>query len=347
MKLRDIAAAANVSLTTVSLVLNEKKGVSDKKRAEILHLLEENGYTPRSVRTGSRQKNICFFRCIKHGHLVNGNPGFTTQILDAVENECRRNGYTLQVITLQEEVSHPCPIAHHMQNENIQGGIVLGTELTQKDVRSLEQLDKPVIMVDNLLPGMNVYCITMNNRDSIYKAMSHLAELGHRQIGFLYSAIPAFNDTHRRRAYTFWLEQHGRPELPELIYSVFPTLSGAYRSVRDLLNQGVRFPSALMANNDAIAIGAMRAFREAGLRIPEDISIIGFDGLPFSAASVPPLSTISVPCDKIGRLAVTALIHQLQDPSNPNLKIMVATDLLLRGSTGPAASARPNHPNLL
>lgn len=346
MKLRDIAAAANVSLTTVSLVLNEKKGVGDAKRAEILRLLEQNGYTPRSSHGSSRQKSICFVRCIKHGHLVNGNPGFTTQILDAVEAECRRIGYALQVITLQSEPGVPCSIVPHLENDSIDGAIILGTELSPEEARPLVGLEKPIIMVDNLLPGLNLSCISMNNRDSLFDAMTHLHSLGHEKIGFLYSSLPSFNDTHRRRAFSFWLEQQGRTDRSELVYSVFPTLDGAYQSVRDLLLQGVRFPTALIANNDTIAIGAMKAFREAGLSIPEDLSIIGFDGLPFSAVSVPPLSTITVPCDSIGRLAVFSLLQMIRGKATTHVKCMVATELTLRGSTGPAKKPAPQHPYL-
>lgn len=341
MKLRDIAAAANVSLTTVSLVLNKKKGVSDAKRAEILKLLEENGYSPRSERRSELRKSICFIRCIKHGHLVNGNPGFTTQILDAAEQQCRQNGYSLQVITLQRDPDGECRIAEQLQCSSIQGAIILGTELDSEDAALLAAVQKPLVVVDNLLPGYNLNCITMNNRDSILEAMDYLFSLGHRQVGFLYSSLPAFNDIHRRRAYVYALEQRGLPIREELIYPVFPTMDGAYRSIRDLLARGVRFPTALLANNDSIAIGAMRAFREFGLRIPEDISILGFDGLPFSAVSDPPLSTVAVPCAEIGQVAVDILLHSMQQKRPVNSKVMASTELIVRGSTaGPNPNAK-------
>lgn len=348
MKLRDIAAAANVSLTTVSLVLNGKRGVSKAKREVITRLLLENGYllTPENPVQDSG-KSICFVRCIKHGYLVNGNPGFTTQILDAAENQCRSNGYSLRVVSLQKQESGDCVIENHLRSDAIQGAIILATEMSNEDASVLQNLQKPVVVVDNLLPGADLCCITMNNRDSILEAMKHLQNLGHEQIGMLFSSMPAFNDRHRRLAYEYAMGVLGLPLQKDLFYSVFPSMDGAYRSVKELLARGVRFPTALLASNDCVAIGAMRAFREAGLRIPEDISIIGFDGLPFAEASDPPLTTISVPCADIGRLAVDMLISLINQQLATNIKVMANTEFILRQSTTSPANANHQHPNLL
>lgn len=347
MKLREIAAAANVSLTTVSLVLNGKRGVSPAKRELITRLLLENGYLPASESaTIGSGKSICFIRCLKHGHLINGNPGFTTQILDAAENECRRQGYSLRVVSLQKQETGDCAISNHLRADDIRGAIVLATEMSDEDARVLYNLQKPIVVVDHLLPGADLCCITMNNRDSILEAVQHLRDLGHENVGMLCSSLPNFNDKHRRMAYENALKVLGLPR-GDLFYSAFPTLDGAYRSVKDHLARGVRFPTALIASNDCVAIGAMRAFREAGLRVPEDISIIGFDGLPFSEAADPPLTTVSVPCGDIGRLAVDVLLSILNETLPTNIKIMANTKFVIRRSTASPAQANLRHPNLL
>lgn len=339
MKLREIAAQAGVSLTTVSLVLNGRPGVSAAKRSAILQLLEENGYTNRIRKEDASRRSICFLRYIDHGHLVNGNPGFSSQILDAVEKRCRQRGYTLQVATVYKSQHDDTGLLPLLLSPAVEGVIVLATELSDEDACAISGIPKPYVALDNLLPGRDCTCITMNNRDSILEAVQHLHGLGHEDIGFLYSSLPCFNDIHRRRAYVYALERLGLPVREELIFSVFPTMDGACQSVRSLLDSGVRFPSALIANNDCIAIGAMRAFRELGLRIPEDISVIGFDGLPFSAVSDPPLSTIEVPCAELGRLSADLLLDNLANPRSTHLKVMMNTRLLLRSSTGPAPIA--------
>lgn len=345
MKLRDIAKAADVSLTTVSLVLNDKAGVSPEKRERIERLLLENGYQIRAPRgEGASARNICFLKYSKHSYLVNGNPGFVTQIMDAVARECRRHDYNL-LITTPEDLGGAEP-AGLLENPSTLGAILLGTELATEDIDVFRGLEKPLVVVDNGLPGLPFSAVTMDNRAAIFAAVEHLYRLGHRQIGFLYNSYASGNDRERRAAYQEALLALGCRFDPELVYSIFPTMDGARESVSSLLDRRVRFPRALVANNDSIAIGAMRAFRDRGIRIPEDISIFGFDGLPFSAVSEPPLSTVNVPCVDVGRCAVQLLHDSIRGRCSTHCKILVGTQLLIRGSTAPPGTRR-NCPWLL
>lgn len=339
MKLRDIARAADVSLTTVSLVLNDKAGVSPEKRERIERLLLENGYQIRSPRgEGSSARNICFLKYSKHSYLVNGNPGFVTQIMDSVTKECRRHDYNLLITTPEDLAGED--LAGLLESPSTLGAILLGTEIASEDMESFRGLETPLVVVDNGLPGLPFSSVTMDNRAAIFAAVEHLHRLGHRQIGFLYNSYASGNDRERRSAYEEALLALGCRFEPELVYSIFPTMDGARESVASLLDRRVRFPRALVANNDSIAIGAMRAFRDRGLRIPEDISIFGFDGLPFSAVSEPPLSTVSVPCTDVGRCAVQLLHDSIRGRCSTHCKILVGTQLLIRGSTAPPGTRR-------
>lgn len=347
MNLRQIAQEAGVSLTAVSLVLNGKRGVGPAKREKIARLLQTNGYAIQGSPTPDDSKTIAFVRCIRHGHLINGNPGFTTQIMEAAESQCREHNYRLQVITVNRPGPNDPGLDDILNAENIQGALLLATELAPDETASLPHLKAPFVVIDNLLPGENYHCITMNNRESVLAAMNHLFDLGHSRIGLLESSVTCFNTRHRRRAYGHALCMHNNEFDRSIVYPIFPTPDGAYQSVKELLEQGVRFPSALLASNDCIAIGAMQAFREAGIRIPQDISIIGFDGLPFSEISDPPLSTVIVPCEEIGRIAVNMVHQQIEFPNTASFKVMVNTTLALRKSTAPPSPERHKHPNLL
>ena len=334
MKLREIAKTAQVSLTAVSMVLNGKAGVGTEKREEVERLLRENGYRLRpSCEEEPSSKNILFLKYSKHAYLVNGNPGFVTQIMDAMEKECRKHGYNL-LITAFDDLGSAGP-AELLQRESTKGAILLGTEVDNEDMAAFAGIDKPLVVVDNGLPTLPFSAITMNNRDAIFAAVGHLLELGHRRVGFLYNSIPSNNDRARRAAFEEAMAFYGRRFEPALVYSVFPTMDRSRASVAELLRQGVRFPTALVANNDCIAIGAVQAFKEQGLRIPEDISITGFDGLPFSAMSEPPLTTVNVPCGEIGSWAVHLLHEAVKGRSHASCKLLVGTELLVRSSTGP------------
>ena len=231
-------------------------------------------------------------------------------------------------------------------NPSVMGGILLGTELENADMQYFKGLDMPLVVVDNSLPLLPYSTVTMDNRSAIFSAVAHLAEQGHRRIGFLYNAMPSNNDRERRRAYEDALKFYGIPFEEELVYSVFPTMDGAMESVTAMLRQGQGFPRALIGNNDSIAFGALRAFQEAGLRIPEDISITGFDGLPLSSISQPPLTTVNVPCSELGAWAVRLLHEIIKGRCTSSCKIQVETELIPRGSTTFFRNPR-QHPLLL
>lgn len=343
MKLREIAKTAGVSLTTVSLVLNGKPGVGRETRERVRQLLRENGYSVDPEKKAA-QGSICFLKYVRHSYLVNGNPGFVTQIMDSVEQECRKHGYDLQVVTFStlEEID----LDELLGKSFIKGAILLGTELMPEDMVGFQDLKKPLMVVDNPLSGLPVSTVTMDNRQAIFSAVRHLSDLGYRRIGFLHNSIPSSNDLERRQAFEEALRQEGIPFDSQMIFPIFPTMEGADRSVRALLEAGTAFPSALVANNDSIAIGAMRALKDKGLRIPEDISIVGFDGLPFSALAEPPLTTVNVSCWDIGYWGVHLLLEAINGRSGVPCKMTVGTQLEIRGSTAQYQPPRI-HPALL
>lgn len=346
MKLREIAAEARVSLSSVSLVLNGKPGISPEKREKIARLLRENGYQVRTMADTPAVsfRNILFLKYSKHSYLVNGNPGFVTQIIDAVDQECRKHNYDLLITAFQDFRSIHLP--EMLEKPATLGVILLGTEIQNADMAAFSDCQKPMVVVDNSLPRLPFNIVTMHNEEAIFSAVKHLLNLGHRHVGFLANSIPANNDLERLAAFKNALAAYGGSFEKDLVYSIFPTMDGACESVSQLLFQGTRFPSALVANNDSIAIGALRAFKNRGLRIPQDISLVGFDGLPFAALSEPPLTTISVSCGEIGRWAVQILHEQIQGRSTALCKMQVCTRFTQRESTAPYHIPR-EHPLLL
>ena len=340
MKMREIADAAGVSLTTVSLVLNGKPGIGDEKRALVTRLLQENGYQIRPEDAPQRihaHSNLCFLKYSKHSYLVNGNPGFVTQIMDAAGEECRRHGYNLLVTAFSDFSAVNLP--ELLESPTTGGVILLGTEIDEEDLACFSGIQKPFVIVDNALDRLPYSSVTMNNADAVFEAVEYLYSLGHRKIGFLYNSIPSSNDNARRAAFEAALRRLSLPFSEELICRVFPTMDGARESFGAALDGGLTLPTAFLANNDSIALGAMRAMQERGIRVPEDISVIGFDGLPFSAMSDPPLTTVNVPCADIGRWAVDILHQQIRGRIRATSKILVSTQLHVRKSTAAPGAA--------
>lgn len=338
MKLKDIAELANVSPSTVSLVMNGRAGVSESKRKEIIKLLDDYGYPVHSAKlevppAKGGSKCIRFIKCKRHAMLVDGNPGFINSIIDAVELECHRQGYELLITTCSVEQLRGT--LRQLRSASAAGILLLGTELDARDIAELPEAPVPMVILDNAPPLSNFNCISMNNYAAIYHAVDHLVSYHHRQIGFLANMFPSNNCLERRDAFVEAMQQHGIPCDSSLIYEVHPTPGGAYQSVRSLLDAGTVFPPALVANNDSIALGAIKAFKEVEIDVPNDISVIGLDNIPLSSITDPPLTTMEVPCKEMGIWAVRLLCDQIRYPLSASTKMQISTKLLVRSSTAP------------
>ena len=337
MKLRDIAKEAGVSLTTVSLVLNGKGGVGAEKRRQVEQLLRKNGYQPLSFGEARRQAsvsgNIYFLKYNKHSFAEHVNPGFASQIMDAAEKECRSLGYHLLVANFDDSSGADLPSL--LAARNVKGVLLQGTFLEKEDAALLASIRVPLVVVDNGIDRLPVSAVTMHNFNGIRSAVDHLVGLGHTEIGFLSSNLPCNNDRARKQAFEESVRRHGLVGSAENIFPLSPTMEQAKLSMLEFLSAGVKLPTALVANNDSIAIGALQAFREKGIRVPDDISLTGFDGLPFSEVSDPPLTTVSVPLAEIGRCAVKLLHEHMLGHATTWNKMWLGTELIVRGSTAP------------
>lgn len=344
MNLKEIAKAANVSPSTVSMVIHNRPGVGDKTRERIRNLLQENGYSidasdndenEQSLAANPhKSKNIYFLKFIKHGSLVNGNAGFVSSIIDSVEKESRKRGYNLVMIGV-----NPLNIEEVITSINAQspdGILFLATEFSSDLVDHIDKLKSPVVAIDNFMPNCNICAVNMNNAEAIHTLIKHLVDLGHKEIGFLYNNMPSSNCEARLKAYTEALAYFGLKFDHKLVYRVPSDLTTSSDYISSLIEKGQTFPPALMATNDTIAIGAMRAFKKHRIRVPADISLIGFDDIVYSAVSDPPLTTIRISTKEMGIWAVRLLCRRIHAHDASHVKLQVSGTLVKRKSTGPA-----------
>jgi LacI family transcriptional regulator len=324
-----LAKIAGVSPATVSIVLNNKKGVGEETRKHVLSVLEEYNYTlPK--KSNSSPKNILFLKYIKNGMIVEENSGFISTIMDSIENDCRSQGYNLSIINSENCLEETL---QHIEYDNYEGIIVLGTELEPFTYPLLEKIPIPFLVIDNVMPNFDCNCVVINNRELVYHAVSYLASLGHKDIAYLRSNMSIQNFDERTQAFYDCCNTLHMNFEPEHEFLLTPTLLGAYDSMKAYLSKGAHLPSCAFADNDTIAIGAMKAIKEFHYKIPNDISIIGFDDIHFAAASSPALTTINVPKKTIGSIALRQLHYSIEDPSFHNIKICVGGTLVIRHST--------------
>lgn len=334
MTIRELAALAEVSIATVSLVLNNKEGVGPDTRQRILALIEQHGYVPRPPRA-PRPRDKRTIRLIKvrdSGLLLDRNDEFVTRQLDGIIQAA--NAANFELIVSNVDISTGVkPMAEVCAPQDA-GVIVLATEMPASMRGMLRSLHKPYVVLDNELHQQNDNAVTMNNEQAAYLVASHLFELGHRRIGFITSCQPAANQIARERGLVQAGEELGFVYDKKYRIMFPPSLEDAnIQLTADVLGTP-DFPTAFFAANDILAMAVLRLFRRIGKRVPEDYSLVGMDNLRASAISTPRLTSVKLPNETMGRMAVTRLIHHLENPDEPPIKTFVGCDLVLRQSTG-------------
>lgn len=335
MTIREIANLAGVSPAAVSLVINHKKGVSEETRRRVQAVIEENNYTVPSHKRGSaKQKRfrLCLIKFRTHGIALEENQGFVASIIDQIESKCRQYGYDLNMVNCKESTAEET--LREVMNTAPDGVILMGTELRENNYRLLNLLSVPTVVLDNGMEEVPIDSVVMDNKAISAEAVRYLYNIGHRDIGYFRFSLPINNCEERYAGYVNEMKRLRLP-VPEPV-AVMPTLKDAYQDMKQLLEAGKFVPhAAMVADNDTVAIGVMRAIQEAGYRVPEDISIIGVDDVPFSNMTVPALTTLYISRSAMGILAVDTLRNRVKHPDWPTMRIRIDGRLVVRDSTLP------------
>ncbi|GAP40209.1 LacI family DNA-binding transcriptional regulator [Flexilinea flocculi] len=331
---KEIAALIGVSPATVSLALNNKEGVSEETRRKIRKVAEEHQYALPQVRKNTLRGSIQFVKYAAHGMVVEENQGFIASIIDQIEIECRRCSYDLIMTGCNRDTA--VETFQMVAAKPSDGVILLGSEMSEDLIRMIYQIHAPIIVIDNPMSYERVDSVVMANESIAYDAMQYLYQIGHRNIGYLHSSVRVANFEKRQIGYEVALEKLQLDQT--LRIPLTPTLQGAYSDMKaylqkDHAQKAIQSVSAFFADNDTIAIGAMKALQEFGCRIPDDISVIGVDDIPFSAINTPSLTTMRISRSSIGKLAVDTLLKRIAHPDSPNLHIQISGQLIERHST--------------
>ncbi|VDA99430.1 hypothetical protein S1OALGB6SA_498 [Olavius algarvensis spirochete endosymbiont] len=334
VKMKDIAQEANVSLATVSFALNNKPGISEATRSKILKIAENLGYKPlqRNFAIPIDRGTIQFIQIVRHGHTLNqDHKVFIADYIDGILLRTRTLPYKVEIKSF-----HATPtaeiIARLKDQTYLSGAIILGTELGRGDVLAFMDCPIPVVFLDTFLEYVPLDFVDMNNADSVFLVLEHLIDKGHDEIGIVRSSVQTRNFWLRDKAFREGLEFFGKSYDEKLSFDVDSTMDGAYKDMKKILNKGVQLPSALFCINDAIAFGVLKALKENGNQIPEDVSIIGFDDLPASAVLEPPLTSVIVSKQEIGSVALSRLNTRIENKNLPPAKIVIGGRLIERES---------------
>lgn len=327
---KELAKKLNLSAAAVSMALNNKPGVSTATRQFVLDAAERYGYDfSRIMDKHSVTGSIYFILYKKHGTVVADTP-FFSQISEGISLSCKEYGYKLNIRYIYEDEDTLQKQIEDIQYSDCAGMILLGTEMEAENLKPFLELPIPFVLLDAYFESVSCNCVLINNMQGAYLATQHLIRRCRKQPGYLRSAYRISNFSERASGFYNTIRSAGMSTSKCIIHSLTPSMEGAYADMLELLEAGEELASCYFADNDLIAVGAMKALKQKGYRIPEDISIIGFDNLPISSVIEPNLSTIHVPKQYMGKMALERLISLIRDSSQPPIKTELSTVLVKR-----------------
>jgi LacI family transcriptional regulator len=322
LTIQEIANLAKVSKTTVSRVLNNRPDVKEETRKKVLAIINKYDYQPNAfAKAISLKKSYNIGLIISHYNIFT-NP-YYDEFISGVSEEINKRGYYVSLCDTGRR-----NYLDMFKQKRVEGFIILGlSDKPQEMINNLEELKVPYVGTFHK-PNMSQIerkCIDIDNYQGAVMAMEHLISLGHRRIGFIngFKERQLYHD--RLRGYRDTLEKHHLQDEASLMrWAGYPSYKNGYNSMRQLLKE--QSMTAAFAAGDMMALGAMKAITDSGLRVPEDISVIGFDDILFSEFA--DLTTIKQPIIQKGKIAARMLIHQiegksLRDNYQLELKLMI------------------------
>ncbi len=345
MKMEDIARIAGVSKGAVSLALNGKPGISPETRDRIVQIAKEHGYKTKSRSANhDRQPGSITFLVIANAGIVLEDyyqQPFFRELIHYIEERCRTNGYSLLFSSVDMSAFDEGirSIAEEKRNDGV---ILLGTNLDKSHLAAIaKSLSLPLVVLDTCFETLPVPFIQINNAMGAYQAGSHLCRLNHSRIGYIASDVRIRNFDDRKTGFMEALGEHGVELFPECVFSVAPTILSSQdalkRQLTSYLEKGRELPSAFFCECDYIAISAIKSLIELGYRVPEDVSVVGFDNISESVIVSPELTTVHVEKETMAHLAVDMIIHAIESGSIISSKTMVDTQFIERQSTSSVA----------
>ena len=333
MNLEQVARRAKVSTATVSRVLNDASVVKSSTRARVVKAIEELKYHPnlhaRSL-AGGKNRTI--------GVIASNmeNP-FFFDIYKTIESDAHARGYEVMMANTDYRSEQLVTSVRLMIGRRVAGLAAIVSEMAPDLMDELNESRIPVVFYDVGTPRGNVTNIRVNYRRGIEKVVDYLHSLGHRRLGFVghHAVLGPINE----RMNTL-MDAVGRiPALEVRTAADSDTLEGGRQATRALLSNGFE-PTAIICVNDIMAVGALRELRERGIRVPQDMSVTGFDNVKLSEFCYPALTTVHIPREQIGHIICESLLSKTIRPTVADPEIVIDPEFVLRDSTGPAPPGR-------
>lgn len=330
MRIKDIAREAGVSTATVSHVINKTKYVADDTRDRVEKAIKKFDYHP-----NAHAQSLALGRSKMIGLLVSdiSNP-FFPEIIKSVEAAVFESGYSLILLNTNYDSARALEYLHRLIQMRVAGIIMMTGEFDDEILKEAKRKRTSIVFHDLGVVGEKMSNIILDYASGIDEAVRHLVSLGHRRIAHIAGSHEIHSAIVRQNAFLDSMKRHLPNELEPKIFEGDFKFEGGRLAASRMLSEKER-PTAVVVANDLMALGAMQELKAAGLRVPRDISIVGFDDISFAALSEPALTTVCSPRIEIGRRAVEALLLTIERPHQQGIEVRIPTYLIKRDSTAP------------
>lgn len=324
---KEIAKTLGVSEAAVSIALNGKPGVSEGLRRKVRETAQAMGYDFAKL-CRNEKRDIVFIIFLKSGAIVT-DTAFFEQLFKGIAAECRKQKVHLTTIysNTRDDLIYAVRTLPHGS-----GLILLATEMEEADCLPVAESAVPHVMLDAYFENVDSNYVLINNVHGAFNAHGLFGPAHRQAAGYLRSSYPISNFEERADGFYKAVRFNGMSTSNSIVHRLCPSAEGAYSDMREILRAGEKLSECYFADNDLIAAGAIRAFKDAGKRIPEDIAVIGFDDIPLCEFLDPPLSTVNVPKGYMGSQSVLRLLSIMENNEVYKTKTEIATQLVKRKS---------------
>jgi LacI family transcriptional regulator len=326
--IKDVAALAGISYTTVSHVLNKTRPVSEPVRLKVEAAIAQLDYVPSAVARSLKARNTCTIGLL----IPNGINPYFAELARGIEDHCERNGFCVILCNSDDNPEKQRSYLRVLLEKRVDGLIVSSVDGDVSFAGGLAEVRTPLVVVDRELEGIEADMVRIDHEQGAYLATRHLLDLGHRHIACIGGPADTLVAEMRQAGYRRAMLEAGVEVLPGwTVNSEFSSPAGYQAAVSLLSHQP---PTAIFAGNDVIAIGVLRAAAECGVAVPRDLSVVGFDDIQMSRYVYPALTTVGQSIRQLGETAAEMLLSRIAAPDTPPVrKRLVTPSVVVREST--------------
>ena len=328
MNIAEIARRANVSTATVSRTLNQSGPVKAATARKVWRAVTALNYYP-----NSHARTLVSGRSRLIGLIVSDitNP-FFPELIRTFEDLAAQKQYDLLLTSTNYDTSRMTACLRRMLERKVDGVAMMTSEMDMSLIKELSKRSVPIVFMDVGQMGPRMSHVSIDYGNGIRQAVDHVASLGHKNIGFITGPLDLHSARTRRQAFVDGMRQHQITLEPKLVREGTHTAEGGEKAMKELLKPA-KLPTAVVCSNDWTAIGALHALHAAGLRVPEDVSLVGFDDIPLTSYTTPTLTTVRMSARDVGSTAFQALFSLIGEEHVEGDVYQVPTRLVVREST--------------